>query len=145
MAYDLLTGFGANPDNLNTMSLFHIEAGSDGMYGDWEVDPLDSVHQIATTNQYDVHVTGYGPAMLTLQIELETRADFQALRARLLTEGSLQLIAGFTHHDTTAKHIMGRDYARYTNTMLYRISGVRYEIDGVVGCTAVFMREEPLL
>lgn len=144
MAYPILTGFGSNPDDLNTMRLFHVEAANDGMYGDWQSEPLDAIHQIATTNQYDVHVMGYGPAILTLRLEFDTRADFEAFRALLHTEAVLHLISGFTHHSATVKHVNGRDYAWYTNTLLSRISDIRHTIGGPVECTATFMREETL-
>lgn len=145
MSYELLTCFGSTPDDLAGMSLFHVYADQHDAYPDWASSPIEAIHQIATTNQYDLHMMGYGPARLTLSLGFDNRTDFDGFWARLHTAGVLQLIAGFTRHDSTVIHLESRDYARYPDTTLYRIDGVRFFVGGSVECTATFMREESLL
>lgn len=113
---------------------------SSGAIADWESAPIVTERHIPGTNRVDIHVMGYGLATVTWRLEFDCPHQYQALRMRLGTVGTLTLVAGLQSHPGTEITRLDRVYEQLPNTRLATLTRLARYPDGTIEVDATFKR-----
>lgn len=132
------TGFG----NYDTQDFarFRVLHDRDGHYPDWETSLRHVTDQIVGSNNFETQILGFSDAQLTLRLEFDDAKDFRAFQYHWGKKATLILFANFTRHEGEVRHILGRDYELYVDTLLLNIASPAFHVGGQVECSATFMR-----
>lgn len=119
---------------------FRVLESDDGVYPDWDVDPVIVTRPIPGSNRAIIQHMGTPPATLTLRLAFDDVPTYRRMVARLGTSGTLTLLANFTSAVGVVRHDHGRTYEAYDATLLTRIARTAIDPDGTVETDATFQR-----
>jgi hypothetical protein len=121
---------------------FRIRRSADrrGQYTDWTITPVvHSTHIPGTGRTYIEHL-GYEPARVTWTIAFDCRHHYHALLKRLMTSGTLTVLAGLQSLKGAQATYGNRVYERLDSTLLVDLSDTQLFVGGTVGTRATFIR-----
>ena len=134
-------GFG-DPTDPTMMVWFEIDMTGLDALPDWDVTPLLPTRIIPGSNPpiSVTHYTGVEPATVTWTLWLASRADLNALRAKLGTEATLSVPANTQSLPGTYAEYGERGYEQLPETLLASVRRVQVFVDGDCQCDATFQR-----
>lgn len=111
-----------------------------GVYPDWETPSRYIIDPIVGSDDFEVQMISTGEGRLTLNLEFDNREQFQLFRSMKLKKRTLVLFAGFTSHEGPVHTWDRHNYEYFTDTVLLEIGRPEHHVDGVVECSATFIR-----